>query len=143
MADNKPTPVQPPIDPRSMAAFAFLSTPEGQDFLAAQTELVELQRDEIKERRTAEQNRRTHLLQARANEARAQERNRQLLAAKQNDCPHRHENGRSALGGQRFARGGLREWVLRCQLCGKEYDNKNPAPEHLKVAIEAVGGPNF
>ena len=143
MADNKPTPVQPPIDPRSMAAFAFLSTPEGQDFLAAQTELVELQRDEIKERHTAEQNRRTHLLQAKANEARIQEANRLKMVANQEACTHRHPNNSPALAGQRFSRGGKRDWILRCQLCGKEYDNHKPPPQGLYIAHEAFGGPNF
>ena len=143
MADNKVTPVQPPIDPKSMAAFAFLSTPEGQNFLAAQTELVELQRDEIKERRTAKENQRANMLMAKAAEARVQEGNRKRLEANQASCTHRHPNNSPALAGQRFSRGGKRDWVLRCQLCGKEYDNHNPPPQGLYIAHEAFGGPNF
>ena len=144
MADNKTvTPVQPPIDPKTLASFAFLSSPEGQNFLAAQTELVELQRDELKERRTAIQNQRANHLQARAHEARIQEANRKRMVANQDACVHRHPNNSPALGGQKFARGGKRDWVLRCQLCGKEFDNINPPPQGLPIAFEAFGGPSF
>lgn len=143
MAENKVTPVQPPIDPKSLAVAAFFTTPEGRDYLQAQTELVELQRDEIKERRQAELNRRAQLLNARAVQAKAEETKRQNAIAMQDSCLHRHQNGSSALAGQKFARGGLREWVLRCQLCGKEYDNNNRPPQGLQVAFESFGGPNF
>jgi hypothetical protein len=141
MADNKP--VTPQIDPKTLASFAFLSSPEGQDFLAAQTELVELQRDELKERRTAIQNQRANHLQARAHEARIQEGNRQRMLANREACTHRHPNNSPALGGQKFARGGKYDWMLRCQLCGKEYTNLEPPPQGLHVAFEAFGGPSF
>lgn len=143
MAENKQQSVQPPIDPKQLMAAALFSTPEGRDYLAVQTELNELQLADIKERRQAEQNRRAQLLTAKANEARVQEASRQRMLANQEGCIHRHPNNTPALAGQRFARGGKRDWVLRCQLCGKEYDNHNPPPQGLYVAHEAFGGPNF
>lgn len=143
MANNNQTPVQPPIDPKQLMAAALFSTPEGRDYLAVQTELNELQLADIKERREAEQNRRNQLKAAKANEARAQEAKRLTDLAAQSACSHRHENGRPALGGQRFARGGLRDWCVRCLLCGKEYDNKNPMPPDLRIGNETIGGPNF
>ena len=143
MAENKPQPVQPPIDPKQLMAAALFSTPEGRDYLAVQTELNELQLADIKERRQAEANRRAQLLQAKAAQARAEEGKRLQAVAQQSACTHRHENGRAALGGQRFPRGGLREWVMRCQLCGKEFDEKHPIPPNLTVTLEHVGGPNF
>lgn len=143
MADTKPTPVQPPIDPKQLMAAALFSSPEGRDYLSVQSELAEIQLADIKERRQAELNRRAQLLQAKATQARAEEGNRQRAIANQEACNHRHPNNSPALAGQRFSRGGKRDWVLRCQLCGKEYDNHNPAPQGLHVANEAFGGPNF
>lgn len=143
MAENKPQPVQPPIDPKQLMAAALFSTPEGRDYLSVQTELNELQLADIKERRQSEQNRRNQLIQAKAAQARAEEAKRLQAVAQQSACTHRHENGRAALGGQRFARGGIRDWVLRCQLCGREFDDKHPVPPDLKIAHEAMGGPNF
>ena len=143
MAENKPQPVQPPVDPKQFMAAALLSTPEGRDYLSTQSELAEMQLADLKERRQAEQNRRTQLLQAKAREAHIQENNRLRAVAEQNACPHRHANNTPALGGQKFARGGKRDWILRCQLCGKEYDNHNPPPQGLHIAFESFGGPSF
>lgn len=144
MADIKQNaPVQPPIDPKQLATAALFTTPEGREFLASQAELNQLQLEEARERRQSVLNQRAQTLAARANHARQSEANRKHMLAKQAQCQHRHANNQPALGGQRFARGGLREWVLRCQLCGKEYDNKNPPPEGLYVAFENFGGPNF
>lgn len=143
MAENKTQPVQPPVDPKGLMAAALFQTQEGRDYLAVQTELNELQLADIKERRQAEQNRRAQLLAAKASQARAEESKRLRKVAEQGQCAHRHPNNSPALAGQKFSRGGARDWVLMCQLCGKEYDNLNPPPQGLHIAFEAFGGPNF
>jgi len=59
-------------------------------------------------------------------------------AAKQANCPHLKENGRSHLAGQYD---NARNLVLICQRCQRKFVN-NEAPTHLVQGImEMVGGP--
>ena len=140
-------PVQPapqPIAAKDVLLAGFLASPEGRSFLDAQTELSQLQLDEIRERREQTLTNREHKLKAQRQNARAQEAARLKRIQDQQHCAHKHPNGGVALAGQRFSRGGARDWILMCQLCGAEFDNKNPPKDPtLQIKLEFFGGPNF
>lgn len=60
-----------------------------------------------------------------------------MRAAGQENCPHRKENGRTALAGQQVSNGQI---VLICLHCQKEFRDFAKVPEHLRPAPDLIGG---
>lgn len=108
------------------------------------SELQRLQLEELQERRKQTVDHRNQRLAAQKQNAMLQEAARQQKIIDQSHCMHRHPNGGVALAGQRMSRGGKRNWLLMCQLCQAEFDDKNPPKDrNLTVKMEFFGGPSF
>jgi hypothetical protein len=51
-------------------------------------------------------------------------------------CPHRKEDGRSRIGGQRLSNGVV---LFLCQYCGKEWRGQE-LPPGLQISLDFIGG---
>lgn len=152
MANDKP--IQPPvaaIDPKAMMAFSFLSSPDGQEYMRKQNELLDIQLDAARTAREQKESAQATAIASRKKMADIARASEQAEANKQSNCNHMHQNGDHALRGQRMAAGSgipaldakRKTWIARCQLCGKAYDNTTGLPNGWTIQAEHFGGPNF
>ncbi len=152
MANEKP--IQPPmatVDPKSLMAFSFLSTQEGQEYMRKQNELLDIQLENARESQQKIEAARQAALNSRRQMAEAARQTEAAQKKLEDTCNHTHQNGDHALRGQRMARGsgipsrdkGRREWIVRCQLCGKAFDNTTGLPNGWTIQAEHFGGPSF
>lgn len=150
------TPTQVPsapsqqIDPKLLGALSYLGGPEAAQIAEKQSLLLDYQLDVAREAREAREKQRELAIAARRNHAIAAEDKRKNDAALEAACRHHFENGKHAIRGQRMP-GGFGDdrdktrsnWVARCQLCFKRFDNKNPLPNGWILTQEDMGGPKF
>lgn len=151
------TPIQPPtapavpsIDPKLLGALQYLSGPEAAQIAEKQSLLLDYQLDVAREAREAREKQRELAIAARRNHAVAAKQKEATDAANEAACRHHFENGKHAIRGQRMPGGfgderdkGRSNWVARCQMCGKRFDNKNPLPNGWMMTQDDMGGPKF
>lgn len=132
MAQKQKDPLDDLVEPLTMMA-ATAATSGGSAFPPELVALLQrkLAREMQEEESKAEELRR--LLEARSESFKLEIEGRQRA---QEWCPHRKEDGRSRIGGQRLSNGVT---LYLCQFCGKEWHGSE-LPPGLQVSLDFIGG---